>query len=394
MINITDKEKCNACTACTSICVRGCITMHEDNEGFLYPKVDQSLCNNCGLCEIVCPIIHQRPSVPISNLDIYACYNKNDEIRRLSSSGGIFTLLSEKVLVEGGVVFGSCFDHNFSVKHDFTENNHELEIFRGSKYLQSRIEDNYQKTEKFLKEGRKVLFSGTPCQIAGLKNYLRKDYKNLITVDFACHGVPSPKVFRIYLEQSFLKNKNEKIKDIKFRDKSEGWKKFNFAITMQDKNKYCRTIKERLDTNVYMKGFLNNLYLRPSCYVCQVKSFSSGSDITIADFWGIEKIHPEMDDDKGTSLAIINTEEGREFFNIIKESLCLIPSSLNKAVQYNPCLVKPVVYNTKRDVFFKNFETQNINLLINKLTKIKFNKQLKYFILHTLYKTRLIIKLR
>ena len=200
MIEIKDKKDCCGCSACVQRCPKQCITLKEDNEGFLYPIVDKKTCIDCGLCEKVCPILHQgEPQKP---LKVYAAKNLNEEIRRQSSSGGIFTLLAEQVIQEGGVVFGARFDENWEVKHDYTETIEGLAVFRGSKYVQSRIEDNYKKAEEFLKQGRKVLFSGTPCQIAGLKRFLRKEYEELLTVDFVCHGVPSPGVWRKYLKET------------------------------------------------------------------------------------------------------------------------------------------------------------------------------------------------
>ena len=203
MIDILNKKDCCGCSACVQKCPKQCISLKEDNEGFLYPQVNQQECISCGICKKVCPIIN--PNEKRTPLQIYAAINKNEEIRRQSSSGGIFTLLSEEILKEGGVVFGARFDENWEVKHDYTENVKGLVNFRGSKYVQSRIEDNYKKVETFLKQGRKVLFSGTPCQIAGLKRFLSKEYDNLLTVDFICHGVPSPKVWRLYLYETYRK---------------------------------------------------------------------------------------------------------------------------------------------------------------------------------------------
>lgn len=192
MIEIKDKKDCCGCSACVQKCPKQCISLKEDNEGFLYPEVDKSMCINCGLCEKVCPVLHQGESR--KPLKVYAAKNQDEEIRRQSSSGGIFTLLAEKTIQDGGVVFGARFDEHWEVKHDYTETIEGLAAFRGSKYVQSRMEDNYRKAEMFLKQGRKVLFSGTPCQVAGLKRFLRKYYGNLLTIDMVCHGVPSPLV--------------------------------------------------------------------------------------------------------------------------------------------------------------------------------------------------------
>lgn len=208
MINIQDKKDCCGCSACASVCPKHCITMSEDSEGFIYPCVDESVCVDCHLCERVCPIINYgNDREPLA---VYAAKNPDESIRMQSSSGGVFTLLAERVIDEGGVVFGATFNDRWEVVHDYVETKEELAKFRGSKYVQSKIGDSYQKAKAFLKNNRKVLFSGTPCQIAGLKKYLRKDYDNLLAVDFICHGVPSPGVFRTYLQEEIDKESAHK----------------------------------------------------------------------------------------------------------------------------------------------------------------------------------------
>lgn len=317
MIEILDKYLCCGCNACILRCPRLCLKMEEDEEGFLYPQVNEELCINCGLCEKVCPVINQNEKC--APLYVYAAKNKNEEVRLQSSSGGIFTLLAEKVIQEEGIVFGARFDENWEVIHDYTDCIEGIKMFRGSKYVQSKTGDSFKKVESFLKSGVKVLFSGTPCQIAGLKNYLHTDSENLMTVDFICHGVPSSKVWRMYLDESCNKflGGNEKALDcidaINFRSKKYGWKDFIFFLRL----KTARNIKyleENHKQNIYMRAFLTNLILRPSCYHCPSKEGKSGSDITIADFWGIKTQCPSMDDDKGTSLVLINTEKGRKLY--------------------------------------------------------------------------------
>lgn len=190
MIIITDKHNSCGCGACVQRCPRQCITMHSDKEGFAYPVVDTKLCTNCGLCEMVCPVINQQPEqAPIAT---YAAINSDQAVREESSSGGIFTLLAEETINNGVVVFGAAFNDKWQVAHTYANEINDIKKFRGSKYVQSDICGSYSVAEKFLKEGKEVLFSGTPCQIAGLKRFLRKEYKNLKTIDFICHGVPSP----------------------------------------------------------------------------------------------------------------------------------------------------------------------------------------------------------
>ena len=224
MIEVKNKKDCCGCHACSAICAKHCITMKSDEEGFLYPIVDKDACTNCGLCEKVCPMLNQsEPSPP---LKVYAGKNKDEEIRCQSSSGGIFTLLAEKVIGEGGVVFGAKFDKNWDVVHSWTDTLEGIAVFRGSKFVQSTIGEAYLDIKHFLKQGRKVLFSGTPCQITGLKKFLRKDYNNLLTVEVVCHGVASPRIWNEYLKSLQLKN----IGAISHKDKSSGWRGYSFSI--------------------------------------------------------------------------------------------------------------------------------------------------------------------
>ena len=362
MINITDKHKCCGCTACVSVCPKGCISMSEDKEGFLYPVVDSVKCIDCGLCEKVCPVLHplNNESEPL----VYAAINNDESIRMQSSSGGIFTLLAESVIDKGGVVFGACFDRNWNVVHNYTETKEGLAKFRGSKYVQSNVGKSFSQVKAFLDAGRIVLFSGTPCQVAGLKNYLRKPYPILLTVDLVCHGVPSPDVWRKYLEETVCraygikKNKPavnlcDYISDIKFRAKDKGWKKFSFKIEYKD----GRTEMNPFYENPYMNIFLSNLSLRLSCYVCPVKLHNLQSDITLADFWGVDKIDNEIDDNKGCGLLLIHN---RDKLDLLFGMNCkLFRHQLDEVVEYNPSILcsvdEPINRNFFWTVYYKQF---------------------------------------
>lgn len=383
MIDIKDQKQCCGCSACVQKCPKHCISIKEDNEGFLYPIVEKDYCIDCGLCEKVCPVLNQgEKRQPIK---VFAAKNKNEEIRLQSSSGGFFTLLAEAIIKEGGVVFGARFDDNWEVRHDYAETIEGLDVFRGSKYLQSRVENSYQKTEVFLKQGRKVLFTGTPCQIAGLKCFLGKEYDNLLTIDFVCHGVPSPGVWRRYLDETivhicennsfssdpFLKE-NVQIESISFRDKSTGWKTYSFSITASATTRSGRrnilSNSEVFSKNTFMKGFLANLYLRPSCYACPAKCGKSGSEITIGDLWGAPSIIGYEDDDRGTSLVIVNKN-----ISYPKEDLCLWLKEIDyaSAIAYNPCIEKSVNINHKRKQFYSSFQTTySLTKIVNKLTRV------------------------
>ena len=344
MIRITDKKDCCGCGACVQRCPKQCIVMQSDKEGFTYPVVNKKGCSNCGLCDKVCPVINQQSrQQPIAT---YAAINFNQATRRESSSGGIFILLAEETINNGGVVFGAAFNSNWQVEHTFADNLDDIKKFRGSKYVQSNIGNNYAVAEKFLKEGKEVLFSGTPCQVAGLKRYLRKEYRNLKTVDFVCHGVPSPKVWKKYLKEVCLAYNIATITDIQFRNKTEGWKKFSLQITYTDNDGKERIFREPLNENLFMECFLNDLCLRPSCYQCPARCGKSGSDITLGDLWGAEYICPDIDDDKGLSLVILRKERGFQLGDKMSVPYNEI-LKYNRAIEYN--MHKP----KQRSKFFK-----------------------------------------
>lgn len=400
MISIQGNKDCCGCSACVQRCPKQCISLHEDAEGFLYPKVDESVCIGCGLCEKVCPVINQ--SDEREPLAVYAAKNPDDNIRMQSSSGGVFTLLAEKVLDEGGVVFGACFNERWEVMHDFVETKEELARFRGSKYVQSKVGETFRQAEAFLKQGRTVLYSGTPCQIAGLKLYLRKSYDNLLAVDFICHGVPSPGVFRTYLqneinrcaahqgggkntvllpciplvsERDGLACKGNTIQSISFRDKRNGWKKFGFALVLSkasaagEKNSVSLSY-EPLNKNLFMRGFLRDLYLRPSCHACPAKCLKSGSDITLGDWWGIDSLMSEIDDDRGVSAVTVNTEKGRAVLTAIDVQVYPLP--YEELTKRNPALVKSAAVPENRVEFFKA-DGKSFEEKIKKLAKTKFS---------------------
>lgn len=350
MINIKNKQDCCGCSACAQRCPKQCISMQMDNEGFLYPQVDSSKCVDCHLCEKVCPVINQDEAR--NPLNIYAAKNSDDEIRLQSSSGGIFTMLAESTIDQGGVVFGACWDKEWNVKHDYVDKISDLQKFRSSKYLQSVIDDNYLKAEQFLKTGRKVMFSGTPCQVAGLKLFLRKEYENLLTLEIACHGVPSPKVWHNYLTELIDLNKISIIKSINFRDKKYGWNGYHFSATYINKNGKTVNMSMPHGDNSFYRGFLNHLYVRPSCYQCPAKSGRSQADITIADFWGIDKLYPSLDDNKGYSIVCANTDKGLSYVLDLCDTTYEVP--YYEVVKYNPALIKSIKENALSNKFWQS----------------------------------------
>lgn len=373
MIEINSKDKCCGCYGCVNICPKGCIEMRNDNEGFWYPKVDNNKCIKCNLCVKVCPILNN----PIKEDDIkiaYACKNKNEKDRISSSSGGIFILLCKEIISKGGIVFGAAFDEKFNIKHSYAKTIKECKKFKGSKYVQSRIGNSYKLCKEFLEDGRVVMFSGTQCQIKGLNLFLGRKYENLITTEVICHGVPSPKVFKVY-KKIIEKKHGLKIKNIEFRNKKLGWKRYSFVAKLENKQIYSKTLKE----DIYMKGFLNDLYLRPSCYKCTAKNFVSNSDLSLADYWGVKEKHLNFDDDKGISLILVNSEKGKKMFDTILNNMEAVETDLQHAINNNKCIIRAVKYNPRRKKFFKQFNRneQELESLIEKYIKPTFKYKVK-----------------
>ena len=367
MIQIVNKEDCVGCGACVQRCPKECITLREDAEGFLYPEADASVCVECGLCEKVCPVLH--PGESRQPLMASAAVNGDEAVRRSSSSGGVFTALALETIARGGVVFGARFDERWEVVHGWTETAEGLAAFRGSKYVQSRMGESYREAESFLKSGREVLFSGTPCQVAGLRRYLRKDYGGLLTVDFICHGVPSPGVWRSYLKEEVARQCDGKntvspvpisgrdalVEGVSFRNKARGWKKFSFSLSLSlpggQGRKNSVFLCELLTRNAYLRGFLADLYLRPSCHACPAKGLRSGSDVTVADYWGVGSVHPELDDDGGVSVVLVNTARGRELVGGLK-NVRLVETRYADVLRFNPALERSARVPKGRDRFF------------------------------------------
>lgn len=277
--------------------------MKEDKRGFLYPRVDEETCIGCGLCADVCPVVNvyeaRRPK------KVLAARNPDEDVRLLSSSGGVFSMLAEKVIENGGVVFGAAFDKEWNVMHKAASTIEELAQFRGSKYVQSVIGDCYDRVQFYLEKGREVLFSGTSCQIAGLNHFLGGKYSNLLTVEIVCHGVPAPSEWRRLVASLPAASL------ITFRDKTTGWR--NFSLTFKD-SEGSTLLSQKCSENTFMQDFLGDRIIRDSCFSCPARGGRSGSDIAIADYWGINKVAPELDDNLGVSLVLLETERGAAFF--------------------------------------------------------------------------------
>lgn len=383
MIQINDKRNCCGCFSCYNICPKQCINMITDDEGFLYPTIDYNQCVNCHLCEKHCPILQQHKSSIQYPIKIYGCRNNSSDELNQASSGGIFELFAKKVLSEKGLVCGAEFDKNWNVRHAFISSMKDIKKLRGSKYIQSNVNSSYKEAEKYLKEKQKVLFVGTPCQIAGLHSYLKKEYDNLLTIDFVCHGVPSPKVWQKYLHEKF--DSSVKIEHINFRSKKRGWPNYCIHFTYaQNKIKY--ESYKRANKDFYMRGFLHDLYLRPSCYYCKFKGFTSKSDITLSDFWGVWKNYPKWNDQKGASCVSINSKKGFILFESLREKeLSKIELSFKQAyIDYNHSAIYCTPYTPKREVFFRELNEKTFLELVSTLTKESLSTQIKHLLFNAL----------
>ena len=356
------KSRCCGCHACANICPSKCIAMNEDGEGFLYPSVDKEKCVDCGMCKRVCPILAKKSKTDSFKAEAFAAYNKDEAVRLASSSGGVFSLLAQSVIDKGGVVVGAGFTEDFSVEHMLIDNKKDLSVLRKSKYMQSRIGQIYKTVQEHLESGKLVLFTGTPCQVAGLRSFLQKSYDNLICQDSVCHGVPSAKLFKAHCE-SLKPGEDAHLTGACFRDKSNSWKRYSLSLDFSDGTSYSRLFTE----DGYMKAFVNNLSLRPSCYNCSFKGVNNRlSDITLADFWGIEGMCPEMDDDKGTSLVIVNTQKGREIFDSISDSVVRKRVDVKPALRWNSSAYDSAGYSPDREAFLDFENAAELNLLSDK----------------------------
>lgn len=377
-IEIKEKKQCSGCTACVSVCPKQCISMQEDAEGFLYPKVDTERCIQCSRCVKVCPYTNSdftnKPEEDELAL-CYAAYNRNEEIRYNSSSGGMFRVFADQIIAEGGVVFGAAFDKDFLVEHSPTETLDGLAAFMGSKYLQSRLGDSFIRVKHYLEEGRKVLFTGCGCQIAGLKRFLKGKDENLICIDLICHGVDSPKIWNNYLHDLFP---NEKVKAINFRDKVTG-QDYSSVHIQGSKSEFCEIGKKLL----YFRSWLYGLFSRPSCEICPFKNDNRVSDITIGDCWGFQKIAPEMFDDKGLSSVIVHTIKGKNLFDTIASQLIFKETELADVKLYNRDYIssQPFVHN-KRAAFWKEYREgkKSFTQLLDKYLKETKSQKLKRLI--------------
>ncbi len=359
MIELAVKNLCSGCSACFAVCPKGAIDMRPDEHGFLYPFIDEAKCVSCGLCEKTCPVLH--PGAPDVTPAAYAARTKDLALRMASTSGGIFTELAKGVLAKSGVVFG-CILEKGTVKaiHAKAETLDELAAMRGSKYVQSDLRGTLREAKAELEKGRHILFSGTPCQIAGLNKFLRQSYDNLLTVEVICHGAPAPEVFEKFKREE-ERRENSSLMNIAFRNKTYSWKRCSLVSGFADTNEHWVD----LYSHPYMVAFLANLCLRKSCHDCQSREGRSGADFTIADFWGIENVAPELDDDKGTSLVICHTVKAKDLWQNLHMRIECRRVPLEKAIASNPNYKGSCAIPKGRAYFMTNYKTARSLLAVS-----------------------------
>ena len=367
---VTSKNGCTGCMACMNICPNGAIDLITSADGFTYPIINDDKCTRCNLCKNICPV-NKVYKTKIEAPHFFATKNKDEKDRKISSSGGMVALLAKKILNDNGVVYGVTLENKVA-KHIRIDNVKDLYKIMGSKYVQSEIGFIYKNVKKDLNSGTRVMFTGTPCQIEGLKSYLDKEYDNLICISIICHGVPSPQVFERYLKEKEIEE-DIQIDDVKFRNKDNGWHKFSMVYKTKEKEE-----KNVFTEDSYMNGFLKNYFLRNSCYNCEMRfNKKNSADMIIGDFWGIENVFPEMDDDKGISALIINTQKGFELFDKIKNEIEYKETDFESILKANPVLTSSVKYTKNKDRFFKLIENNSIKMTIDNLNNEMLEKEVK-----------------
>ena len=346
---LCQQERCTGCTACASVCPKGCIAMTADADGFRYPVIDEAACVGCGLCAKVCPVLSDRK--PDHMPRAYAAFSADTQMRLESSSGGVFTELARYILAQKGAVFGAVYAEDFRVVHACAEDEATLAQMRGAKYAQSDLDGIFADVKTRLDRGQQVLFSGTPCQVGGLAAFLGRSYENLIAVDFVCHSVPSPLAWAEYVRSL------GEVHSVNLRAKDRGWSRYG----------YCHRVETaegvRLIPNgesLHMKLFVGGYTTRPSCADCHFKGYARGSDLTIGDFWGIWDSHPDMDDDRGTSVVLVQSERGRRIWEAVASRLTVLEVSAEEASRQNPAMLVSAKPAADRDAVLARIRSGGI----------------------------------
>ena len=375
---VEQKKECCGCHACYNTCPVQAIEMRSDEEGFLYPVILQDKCIQCNRCKNICPVLNKPANMPLQMA--YGCYANKKEEQMSSSSGGLFSVLARKVLSENGLVCGAAYDKVQAVYHLIIDSEADLYRLKETKYVQSQIGDAFKTIKNKLEQEKIVLFSGTPCQVAGLRKYLGKEYENLLCIDLICHGVPSPEVWQRYKKE--IANGKE-IERVSFRNKNQGISPITIDYYLSDGN----VIKESYADSVYMKGFIQNLYVRPSCFECKFKGTKRCSDLTLGDFWAVKEYYPDFDNGNGVSAVIVHSEKGRNWIEKIKSDVHILEVTTKEVACWNENLLVPAEMNQNRAEFFLQWNDQNLRELITTFVqnpiqkeKITIHSQLKNWI--------------
>lgn len=383
MIDKLSRNRCTGCSACVNICPRNSIIMEAEHDGFLYPVINKKTCIHCNLCEKVCPSLVQILDEDKKEPKVKAAWSLDKEVRWHSTSGGIFTELAKSFLTEGSYVVGARYTEEFLVEHYIIQTIDEISILRQSKYVQSDKKDIFKQIKALLEAGKKVLFVGSPCEVAGLYGFLQKKYAALVTVDFICLGANSPKVYLKFLEM-LEEQYNSRVKKVWFKNKTYGWNRFSTKVEFVNGDYY---LKDRND-DYFMRGYIgqNKFYTRPSCLECQYKKIPRVADLTLADFWGIANKDKNLDQDIGTSLIMINSSEGEKIFTDIQSKIYSCDCELADALDGNMAIFNSIKLDSRRNEFFNDLDVLRFDKLINKYCRvnkkrriINFFKKLDYY---------------
>lgn len=361
-VSILPKGECTGCRACGDCCSKGAIAFQEDSEGFFYPTIDEDACVDCGLCSKVCPAMQVKKHSRAANS--YAVYAVDTEVRKAGSSGGFFGLLAERVLNEGGRVWGAAFDAELKLVHRKADNKEELLPLLKSKYIQSDLTGVYAQIKRDIREGVKTLFCGSPCQVNALKNYIGKETDNLITVDFVCHGVPNQRLFDMSIRW-YEEKHHTKVEWFQFRYKGKDVKHpQSFALRHEGESKVRVGLHYQFP---YYFGFQKYMTLRPSCYQCPWACAERSGDITLGDYWGIEKFVPQLNAKDGVSMILCNTKKGETLLNLLSAENRVMAHilSIENAVECNGCLQGASQMKAEREIFFRHLQEWDFHKVVN-----------------------------
>ena len=362
-------KDCTGCAACANACPVDAVSMAEDAEGFKYPRIAGEKCVTCGACERACAGIGKNKLSEVSRC--IAARSKDAELVEKSSSGGFLSVIAEKIIRDGGAVYGAALDENCDIKHVGIERAQDLGRLRGAKYVQSDLGQSFREIKELLAKGRTVLFIGTPCQAAGLAAFVGEELsKKLVIVDFICHGVPSPGVWRGYRAS---RTRGKRLKSVSFRDKKYGWNDYAMKWSYRDgKVKY-----ENRYFSPYLRGFSSNLFLRPSCYECRFKGTERRADITVGDCWGVEAVLPKFSDGRGTSVVMPRGEKGEELWESVKDGLEWESYPIERVLTGNASIKDSAVTNPDRERFFNMYKNDGAEKALRAFCEPPFGTKVK-----------------